>query len=357
MNEYWSPIARKLSPYVPGEQPRVHDLIKLNTNEHPLPPSELAMSALRRVEPERLRRYPDPESESLRTAIAEAEGVDRGQVFVGNGSDEVLGHIYAAFFAGRGALTALDISYGFYPVWAQLYGVELKAVPLTERFEIDVPAVSQTSGPIIFANPNAPTGIALTAEAIGRLAEARACRLVVVDEAYYGFGAETAVGLVGRYPNLLVTRSLSKSHALAGLRVGYAIGDEGLIEGLNRVKNSFNSYPLGALAQAGAEAAIRDVDWLARAGRVVIDNRSFLTAELERLGFEVCSSLANFVFARHPNRSGKFLFGELRRENILVRHWDKPRIGDHLRITVGSREQCERLIEALGGIIDRPEAG
>jgi len=263
MSRFWSDKTRDLAPYTPGEQPRVDGLIKLNTNEHPLAPSQLAIAAISAAISARLRHYPDPESPQLRLAIAEREGLALEQVFVGNGSDEVLAHIFAALLSGSEAINVPDITYSFYPVWAKLTGIDCCSRPLADDFSIDVDTLRHIQGPILLANPNAPTGIALDLETIEDLVLTNTERLVVIDEAYYGFGGATAAPLLERADNLLITRSFSKSHALAGLRVGYALGSAELIEGLVRVKDSFNSYPLDVLAQAGAEAAIRDGEWRA----------------------------------------------------------------------------------------------
>lgn len=347
MSKFWSPVVQALSPYTPGEQPRVDGLIKLNTNEHPLPPSSRALDAMSAQIGEGLRRYPDPEATALRAAIAQTEGLDVSQVFVGNGSDEVIAHCFQALLAGQERLAIPDITYSFYPVWAGLYGVFVQPLALKPDFSVDVDAFARSTAPIILANPNAPTGMALSLGDIGRLAESRADRLVVIDEAYFGFGADTAASLLSQFDNLLITRSLSKSHALAGLRVGYALGSPELIEGLVRVKDSFNSYPLDAIAQAGAAAAITDRKWFSESTATVCNNRTRLTEGLMTLGFGVCPSLANFVFATHSSQPGADIFQHLREHNILVRRWDKPRIADYLRISVGTESECDELLACL----------
>ncbi|WP_435215778.1 histidinol-phosphate transaminase [Luminiphilus sp. nBUS_16] len=347
MSKFWSSVVNNLKPYTPGEQPKVPGLIKLNTNEHCLPPSTEAMAALGNVSSEALRRYPDPESTALRRAIANAEGLAEGQVFVGNGSDEVLAHIFQGLLSSNDSLVAPDITYSFYPVWAALYGLELKTEALLADFTIDVNRLLQHPESILLANPNAPTGRALTLAEIKRLVDSNPDRLVVVDEAYYGFGADSASSLLTEAENLIVTRSLSKSHALAGLRVGYALGSAELIEGLIRVKDSFNSYPLDACAQSVATAAIEDTQWLSRSSALVTENRDRLTQDLRDLGFEVCPSLANFIFVQHPQHEGRDLFEYLRAKNILVRRWDKKPIANFLRITVGTHEECSALVQCL----------
>lgn len=348
MSEFWSSVVHDLKPYTPGEQPQVPGLIKLNTNEHCLPPSAEAMAILRTVSPDTLRRYPDPDSTALRSAIARVENLSVSQVFVGNGSDEVLAHIFQGLLASSESLVTPDITYSFYPVWAALYGLELKTEALQADFSINVEQLSFLKDAILLANPNAPTGRALGLTDIKRLVDSNPKRLVVVDEAYYGFGAESAAALIPEAENLIVTRSLSKSHALAGLRVGYALGASELVEGLTRVKDSFNSYPLDANAQLVAAAAIEDAQWLSSSSAVVVKNREMLSRALRDLGFEVCPSLANFIFVKHPDHPGHALFEHLRENNILVRRWDKAPIAEFLRITVGTEEECAALIHCLG---------
>ena len=352
MKRYWSRVASGLTPYVPGEQPKLADLVKLNTNECPYGPSPAALAALRAEIGDTLRLYPDPNCDDLRLAIAEYYGLESEQVFVGNGSDEVLAHVFLALLKQERPVLFPDITYSFYPVYCGLYDIEYRQLPLTESFEIRVDDYLQPNGGIIFPNPNAPTGRALALSEIERLLRANTESVVVVDEAYVDFGAETAVGLIARYPQLLVVHTLSKSRSLAGLRVGYALGDAGLIEALRRVKDSFNSYPLGRPAQAGAAAAVRDRAYLEQTCARVIATRTRLVAELASLDFEVLPSAANFVFARHPRRDGAELAARLRERSIIVRRFERPaRIAQFLRITVGTDAQCEALTAALRAIL------
>lgn len=343
MSRFWVEKVTELQPYVPGEQPGTGSVVKLNTNEHALSPSGAVMAAVSAVQGEQLRRYPDPDARGLCDAIAAVEGLTAACVFPGNGSDEVLAHLWFAFLSGRTVRT-LDTTYGFYPVWAKLYGSRLVEVPVQEDFSVDVGVLDQSHDAIVLANPNAPTGLALRRAEIESLVARNPDRLVIIDEAYYGFGAESAAPLVAEYDNLMISRSLSKSHALAGMRVGYALAHPDLIEGLNRVKDSFNSYPLDAVAQAAATAAISDAGWFKWASQVVAQSRAQLTERLVSLGFEVLPSMANFVFTRHPKVGGEAIFAALRQEGVLVRRWSKPRIKDWLRITVGSDEQNECLL-------------
>jgi histidinol-phosphate aminotransferase len=353
MSRFWSDLVQRLTPYVPGEQPRMADLVKLNTNESPLGPSPRALAAIQAEAADTLRLYPDPEATALREALAGYHAVRADQVFVGNGSDEVLAHAFAALLRHDAPLLFPDVTYSFYPVWADLFGIAYEAVPLDAAMRVRIADYRRPAGAIILANPNAPTGIALSRAQIAALLAEHSDIPVVIDEAYVDFGAETVVPLVASHPNLLVVHTMSKSRALAGLRVGYAIGDVGLIAGLNRVKNSFNSYPLGRLAQAGAMAAVEDDAWFQHSRRTVIEGRERLSAGLGRLGFNVLPSAANFVFASHPDRSGRELAAALRERAVLVRHFDKPRIADYLRITVGTDVQTDRLLAALSEILGR----
>ncbi|MEY4600175.1 MAG: histidinol-phosphate aminotransferase [Pseudomonadota bacterium] len=352
MSRYWSKVVQGLTPYVPGEQPKLPNLIKLNTNESPYGPSRRVLDALRAEIGESLRLYPDPASDKLRAAIAQRYGVTPAHVFVGNGSDEVLAHIFLGLLKHDKPVLFPDITYSFYPVYCGLYDIPYEPVPLSRSFEIVVDDYLRPNGGIIFPNPNAPTGRFVPVAEIERLLRANSGSVVVVDEAYVDFGGESVVPLVQRYPQLLVTHTLSKSRALAGLRVGYAIGQPDLIEALNRVKDSFNSYPLDRFAQAGAEAAIEDDAYFkAMCGKVIVTKKK-LVQELQALGFEVLPSAANFVFARVPGHDGGEIAAKLRDRSIIVRHFRKPvRIAEFMRITVGTDEQCAGLIEALREIL------
>jgi histidinol-phosphate aminotransferase len=351
MSRYWSAVVRGLTPYVPGEQPKLANLVKLNTNENPYGPSPRVLDAVRAEAADTLRLYPDPGSDRLRAGIAALHGVGADQVFVGNGSDEVLAHAFLALLKHERPILFPDITYSFYPVYCGLYEIAYRTVPLTETFEIRVDDYLTPNGGVIFPNPNAPTGRLLALAEIERLLAGNPDSVVVIDEAYIDFGGESAMGLVARYPQLLVVRTLSKSHALAGLRVGYAIGQVHLIEALNRVKDSFNSYPLDRFAQAGALASIEDRPWFESICAKVVATRTRLVAEMEALGFEVLPSAANFIFARHPAHDGAELAASLRERSIIVRHFNNPaRIAPFLRITVGTDAQCAALLAALKAI-------
>jgi histidinol-phosphate aminotransferase len=346
MSRYWSPIVARLKPYVPGEQPKEPNLVKLNTNENPYAPSPRVASAIMAEIGAQLRLYPNPESDALRAAIAECHGLSSAHVFVGNGSDEVLAHAFHGLLKHREPILMPDVTYSFYPTYCELYDIAYQRIPLTAELEIDPSHYARPNGGIVIANPNAPTGRALSlcdVELIVRASD----QVVLVDEAYVAFGAESAIPLIERYDNLLVVQTLSKSHALAGLRVGYALGQPPLIEALTRVKNSFNSYPLDRLAGVAAMAALSDCAWLDETSAKIVASREMLSSSLAGLGFEVLPSLTNFVFARHPGWDAAQLAAALRAHGVLVRHFKQPRIEQFLRITVGTDAQCAALIAAL----------
>ena len=357
MSRYWSSLVHRLTPYIPGEQPKLSGLVKLNTNENPYPPSPRVVAAIDaelRNAGELLRLYPDPAAERLREAVATRFadfGITREQVFVGNGSDEVLAHAFMALLRHELPILFPDISYSFYPVYCGLHDVAYATVPLDENFAIRIDDYAVPNGGIIFPNPNAPTGCLLPLSAIERLLLMHRQSVVVVDEAYVDFGGESALALVKEHPNLLVVRTLSKAHSLAGLRVGYAVGQSELVEALELVKNSFNSYPLDRLAIAGAVAAIGDQAYFDGTRHAVMRSRAALCDALRGLGFEVLPSFANFVFARHGQRDADALAAALRLRGIIVRHFKLPRVDQHLRITIGTDAQCGLLIDALREIL------
>jgi histidinol-phosphate aminotransferase len=347
MSKFWSPFVKNLVPYVPGEQPKLTKLVKLNTNENPYGPSPKALEAMRAELNDNLRLYPDPNSDVLKHAVADYYGIKPGQVFLGNGSDEVLAHIFHGLFQHDLPLLFPDISYSFYPVYCGLYGIDHVAVPLDEQFQIRIADYARPNGGIIFPNPNAPTGCLLALDAIEQMLKASPDSVVVVDEAYIDFGGETAISLVDRYPNLLVTQTLSKSRSLAGLRVGLAVGHPELIEALERIKNSFNSYPIDRVAAVGAAAAFEDRAWFEQTCKAVIDSREKLVAQLQERGFEVLPSAANFIFARHPGRDAAAIAAKVREQGVIVRHFKQARIDQFLRISIGTPEQNQALIDAL----------
>ncbi len=348
MSRFWSQAVHQLKPYVPGEQPKHQRLVKLNTNENPYGPSPQVLDAIRQATDDSLRLYPDPESVAVCEALADYHGLTREQVFVGNGSDEVLAHVFCALLKHDKPLLFPDISYSFYPVYSNLYQVEAETVPLDEQLRIDVTDYARESSAVILPNPNAPTGQLLSLDDIKQLLEQDSDRLVVVDEAYIDFGGESAAALIPDYANLLVTRTLSKSRSLAGLRVGYALGQADLIDGLTRVKNSFNSYPLDRLAQAATLASIADDKWFRQCCDNIISNRNALTQALTERGFKVLPSAANFIFVQPHNESAAALAQRLRQDGIIVRYFKQPaRINNWLRISIGTPEQHSALLDAI----------
>ena len=351
MSRYWSPIVHSLRPYVPGEQPAMGSVVKLNTNENPYGPSPRVAAAIAAEAGEALRLYPDPGAVRLRDALAKRHGVDRERVFVGNGSDEVLAHTFQALLRHEAPLLFPDISYSFYPTYCGLYGVDYRQVPLDSAMRIRIADYRQPCGAIILPNPNAPTGIALPRAEVEALVAEHPDQVVVVDEAYVDFGAESAIPLVRAHPNLLVIQTFSKSRSLAGLRVGFAIGQRPLVEALERVKDSFNSYPLGRPALAGAVAALEDEAWFEHNRDLIVASRQRLAEALLGLGFEVLPSAANFLFVRHPGSSGAKLAAELRSRAILVRHFTGERTADFLRISIGTEADNDRVIEALRQLV------
>ncbi|MGE9798312.1 histidinol-phosphate transaminase [Acinetobacter baumannii] len=347
---FWSPEVRELEPYVPGEQPKIQNLLKLNTNENPYPPSPKVVEAVQAVlheQADALRLYPDPDATALKQAIAKQQNIDVSQVFVGNGSDEVLAHIFKAFFLQDEPILYPDITYSFYPVYSQFFGTKTKEIPLNESFEIDVRDYTQPNGGVIITNPNAPTSIALSLAEIEQVLQANPDRVVVIDEAYVDFGAESAVSLINRYENLVVCQTTSKSRSLAGLRVGFAIAKSHLIAALEAVKNSFNSYPIDRFAIAAAVASFEDQAYFEEQCQKVITSREKLVRDLTELGFNVLPSKANFIFATHSQHDAGQLAQKLREQGIIVRYFNKPRINQFLRITVGTDEQNARLVQTL----------
>ena len=351
MSRYWSSLIKKLTPYVPGEQPKQQNVIKLNTNENPYPPSPTIKEAML-GEMDRLRLYPDPNSDILKDAVSMFYGVSKDNVFVGgNGSDEILAHIFHGLLKHDLPILFPEITYSFYPVYCALYDISFEKLPLDADFQISLEDYMKPNGGIIFPNPNAPTGCIRPIVEIENLLKKTRDSVVVVDEAYVDFGGESAIPLTKTFDNLLIVQTLSKSRSLAGLRAGFAIGSPPLIEALERVKNSFNSYPMDRLAIAGATASILDRDYFEQTRKKIIETRDLLSKQLQILGFFVLPSKANFLFASHPEHDGKKLHQELREKGILVRHFSDPKIDQFLRITIGTKEECEILIATLSSIL------
>ena len=351
MKQFWSERIKDLVPYTPGEQPKDRVFIKLNTNENPYPPSPKVLKAIEAAAGEGLRLYPDPEATALRTAIAEYHGLAPEQVFCGNGSDEVLGLCFYAFFTPGKKVIFPDITYRFYPVYTKLFGLDWEEIPLNEDFTLPVEKFLGGNGGAVICNPNAPTGRTLPLSDVRRILDANPDVVVLVDEAYADFGAQSAVELIREYPNLVVVCTMSKSRSLAGMRIGYALGNADLIAGINCVKNSFNSYPLDRLALAAGEAAIRDVEYFECTRSSVMQTRERTTARLRELGFTVHDSNANFIFITHPDKSGQELQRGLRDRGVLVRWFNKPRIDQYLRVSIGTDEDMKKMCDACEAIL------
>lgn len=351
MSQYWSKLTASLVPYVPGEQPKDQKYIKLNTNENPYPPSPKVVEAIHAAVNEDLRLYPDPTCERLTETIAGYYGLSKEQVFVGNGSDEVLAFAFPAFFSPNKPILFPDITYSFYPVYANLYGLSYETLPVDEQFNIEPEHYCIPNSGIIIPNPNAPTSRYMSLDSLTIILEANKEQVVIVDEAYIDFGGESAVRYITEYPNLLVVQTLSKSRSLAGLRVGMAMGHVDLIEGLNRIKNSFNSYTLDRLALAGAIASLEDQAYFEETTRKVVVTREHTIEALKPLGFQIMESRANFIFITHPQFAAQQLFEELKAKGILVRYFNKPRIDQFLRVSIGTDEEMEAFVGAVSQIL------
>ena len=350
MSPYWSTIARTITPYVAGEQPKDRTYIKLNTNENPYPPSPAVLKAITAAVDGRLRLYPDPSCGELRRTVADRYGLTPENVFIGNGSDEILAFAFMAFFEPGKTILFPDITYSFYPVYANLFRLDVRTVLLNDDFSVPVEEFLRPNSGVVIPNPNAPTGMALPLSSISSIVKGNSACAVIVDEAYVDFGGESAVGLIKDNPNLLVVHTLSKSRALAGLRVGFAMGSVELIQGLERVKESFNSYTVDRLAQAGAVAALNDEAAFASGVEKVVLTRERISKELLRRGFVVLPSKANFIFVSHPRRSAAELFNGLRDRGILVRYFNKPRIDNYLRVSIGTDDEMALFLEAVSSL-------
>ncbi|MDQ0061926.1 histidinol-phosphate transaminase [Paenibacillus harenae] len=353
MSKYWSPLTASLVPYVPGEQPKDKTYIKLNTNENPYPPSPKVIEAIKAAAGDDLRLYPDPTCESLIQAAADYYKLPASRVFAGNGSDEILAFAFAAFFDPAKTILYPDITYSFYKVYAKLYGLQSELIPLDESFTIHPADYARENGGVILPNPNAPTAKLMSLDAIRIVLDANPNQAVIIDEAYIDFGGESAVSLIAEYPNLLVVQTLSKSRSLAGLRVGFAFGSEELIEGLNRIKNSFNSYTIDRLALAGAVAAFEDDAYFRETTEKVIRTRDRVAGELTALGFTLTDSKTNFVFASYPDKPASSIFQQLRDKGVLVRYFAQPRIEEYLRISIGTDEEMDAFLQAVKEIVGK----
>lgn len=352
MHKYWSSMAKRAEPYIPGEQINQKNIIKLNTNENPYPPSPKVIAAISEEAGDSLRLYPSPTMDDLRETIADYYDVNAENVFVGNGSDEILAFSFMGLFEPEKPIRFPDITYSFYPVYAKLFDIAYETVPLGEDFTMDREAYFASKGGVIFPNPNAPTSLYLDLQDIEAIVKENADNVVIVDEAYIDFATESAVGLTKKYDNLLVIQTLSKSRALAGLRVGFAIGNASLIQALVRMKDSFNSYPVDRLALAGATAAIKDDDYFQQTTKKIIATRDRTVESLTALGFYVLPSAANFVFVSHDTIAAKYLYEKLREHDILIRYFGTAPIENYVRISIGTEEEMERFIQAVRTILN-----
>ena len=352
--KFWSPIVNKLTPYAPGEQPITNDYVKLNTNENPSGPSlhvkEAIINELKKTGAN-LRLYPKPESDDLRKAIANYYKINNNQVFVGNGSDEVLAFCFQALLCQRGVLALPEITYSFYPSLAKLFGISTNSIRLADDFSFGLDNLNSDIGSVIFANPNATTGISLTKNYIRKCLIANPDKLFIVDEAYVDFGAQSCVNLIKKHKNILVTQTFSKSRGLAGVRLGFAMGDFSLIYALRQVKNSFNTYPVDRLAYCAGIASLQDKKWFKSNKEKIIENRKLLTLKLEKLGFRVLPSHGNFVLTSHTKIQAKKIVSELKKNKILVRHFNKNKIKNWLRISIGTKRECEKLLKVLRAVV------
>jgi len=351
MSKFWSSMVKRTEPYVPGEQVNQQDIVKLNTNENPYPPSPKVLEAIRGEMEGHLQLYPSPTADDLRATIGRQYGLTADEVFVGNGSDEVLAFSFMAFFEPGQSIRFPDVTYSFYPVYAKLFDIPYEEVTLNEDFTLQVDKFFQSEGGVILPNPNAPTSLYAELDLIEEIVKNDPNQVVIIDEAYIDFASKSAAELIQQYDNLLVVQTTSKSRSLAGLRVGFAMGNRSLIDALIRIKDSFNSYTLDRLALVGAQAAFEDEAYFKEITAKIIATRNETTVALEQLGFTVLPSQANFVFARHEMVSAELLYNSLKQEGILVRYFNKPGIDNHLRITIGTDEQMERLVVALKKIV------
>lgn len=352
MSKFWNDKVKEIEPYVPGEQPKDKKYIKLNTNENPYPPADNVIEAMKNAVNDDLKLYPDPTCSELIDEIAKYYSLNKDEVFIGNGSDEILAFSFMTFFSKEKQILFPDISYTFYKVYAELFNLDYKLVKLDDNYNIPLEELKFSKGGIIIPNPNAPTGKYIDIEQLRVLIETNKDSVVIIDEAYIDFGGESMVKFIKEYDNLLVIQTLSKSRSLAGLRVGFALGHRDLVEGLNRIKNSINSYTIDRVALAGARAAIKEQEYFQEITKKIINTRERTVKDLEALGFLVLESKANFVFVQHNKVSGKYLYETLKDNGILVRYFNKDRIDNFLRITIGTDFEMNTLIEKLKLILN-----
>lgn len=347
----WKDKIRNIEPYIPGEQP-TGDIIKLNTNECPYPPSPKIAEAIKSYNEDNLRLYPSFVCPELKNALSAKYNVDCDQIFLGNGSDEVIALCFMTFFNSEKPILFPDVTYSFYDVWCSLYNISFEKIPLNDEFKFNKEDYFKENGGIVITNPNAPTGIYMELDELEEIIKHNQDVIIIVDEAYIDFGGKSAIEFINKYNNVVIVQTFSKSRALAGIRVGYAITSPVLVDALEAVKNSFNSYTLNSLSQVIGTAAALDNEYLDECCNKIINTRERLTKTLCELGFETLPSKANFVFTKHKSLSGKDIFEFLKTKNIYVRYFNKPRINNFLRITIGTDEQIDKLIDALTEFIN-----
>ncbi|WP_040949004.1 histidinol-phosphate transaminase [Gorillibacterium massiliense] len=351
MSIYWSRAIREIVPYTPGEQPQNKNLIKLNTNENPYPPSQKVLSAMHEAISGDLRLYPDPDCNKVRAAASNLYGIPCDHIFVGNGSDEILAFCFKAFFDPNDVIAFPEITYSFYEVYAKLFNLKCNKIPLTDNFDFEINCFLGLNQGIVLANPNAPTGKLLSIEEIEKIVKNNPSNIVIIDEAYIDFGGKTAIELIKKYGNLLIIQTFSKFRSLAGLRIGLAFGHADLIEGLNKVKNSFNSYTIDRIALAGAEQSLIDNEHCLRNAEKIIQTRDKISKRLKNMGFYVVDSNANFIFMSHPRIEAKRIFNELKSRGIIVRYFEKPKIDNYLRVSIGTDDEMDIFINQIHEIL------
>ena len=351
MSRFLNSKYKNLEAYTPGEQPKDMEYIKLNTNESPYPPSKEVVDAVNKGEVELLKLYPDPEAKNLKVKLAALHGVESKNIYVANGSDDILNFAFMAFCGDNKGVTFPEISYGFYKVFAELHNVKYNSLTLENDFSIDYKKYFNANGMVVIANPNAPTGLALEIEAIEEIVKNNPDNVVLIDEAYVDFGGESAYPLTKKYDNLLIVQTFSKSRSMAGARLGFAIASEGIIEDLEKLKYSTNPYNINRLTMVAGEAAVDSNEYYMENCRKICKTREYTTKELEKLGFEVIPSKANFIFAKHPDFEGKYIYDKLREKGVLVRHFSNEKICDYNRITIGSDEQMKIFVEKTKEIV------
>ena len=349
----WEDSVRKVVPYTPGEQPKVSNIIKINTNENPYPPAPAVQEALKTMDADKFRKYPDPTCDVLVSALSDFYKVDKEKIFVGVGSDDVLSMAFLTFFNSDKPILFPDVTYSFYDVWADLYRIPYKQIPLLDDFSVKIDDYFVPNGGIILANPNAPTGAQLPLDAVEEVIRKNPDVVVIVDEAYADFGGQSVLPLIDKYDNLLVVQTFSKSRSMAGMRIGYAFGCKKIIKYLLDAKFSFNSYTMNMPALELGALAVQDREYFEKTVSMIISTRERVKKQLIELGFEFADSKTNFVFARHKEKSGKEIFDYLRENNILVRRWDAPRISDYLRISIGTDEEMDVLISKLKEFLNK----